>query len=314
MSFCFRAGGFAAGLLFFLLACIGCAPFHLGPSSWMSVDPTEVYLKDVPFYPQEKYQCGPASLAMVLEWSGLSLRPEDLTSEVYSPKLKGSLQPSLISAARKHGRIAYPIAGPEDLFAELEAGHPVIVLQNLGLSWFPRWHYAVVVGYDKSGRNIILHSGKAASAHLAWRVFNNTWKRGHYWGLLVLPPGKMPATAREEQYLAAVSGLERAGRFEAALKGYRRALEKWPSSLAVMMGIGNCHYAEGRYSEAAVVFQKAASLYPTNGIPFNNLAQTLFMQGDIGKARKAARKAVALGGPLKGTFEETLQTIEQSLP
>ena len=24
----------------------------------------------------------------------------------------------------------------------------LLVLQNLGLSWLPRWHYAVVVGYD----------------------------------------------------------------------------------------------------------------------------------------------------------------------
>ena len=65
-------------------------------------------------------------------------------------------------------------------------------------------------------------------------------------------------------------------------------------------------------AEAADAFQKAAALYPTNGIPFNNLAQTFLMEGDIGNARKAARKAVELGGPLRNSFEETLRSIEQS--
>ena len=313
MVFRFRAGGCAAGLFLFLLACFGCTPQHYAPSFLNSADPTEIFIAEVPFYPQEKDQCGPASLAMVLGWSGLSVKPEDLTSEVYSPKLQGSLQPSLISAARNHGRVAYPIAGPQELFVELEAGYPVIVLQNLGMSWFPKWHYAVVVGYEKSGKDIILHSGKKAAEHLAWRIFNNTWKRSNYWGLLVLPPERMPATVREDQYLAAVSGLERAGLFEPALKGYKLALEKWPQSLAAMMGIGNCQYAMGRFSEAADAFQKAAKLNPTNGIPFNNLAQTFFMLGETDNAIKAAQRAVELGGPLKGVFEETLQSIEQFL-
>ena len=312
MFFRFRAGGCAAGLLVFLLACSGCAPYRHAQFFPDSTDPTEILIADVPFYPQEKYQCGPASLAMLLGWSGLPVQPENLTGEVYSPKLKGSLQPSLISAARRHDRIAYTISGPEELFSELEAGHPAIVLQNLGLSWFPVWHYAVVIGYEKSGKDVILHSGKTAEEHLPWRIFDNTWKRGDYWGLLVLPAGEMPATAQEERYLAAVAGLERAGGFESALKGYRVALQKWPLSLAAMMGIGNCHYALGRFAEAADAFQKAAELHPTNGIPFNNLAQTFLMLGDIGKAGKAARKAVELGGPLKNKFEDTLRSIEQS--
>jgi len=306
----FKAGGLcAAGLLFSLLTFFGCTPHPQISSSLDKAPQTEIFIKEVPFYPQEKYQCGPSSLAMLLGWSGLSVQPEDLTSEVYSPKLQGSLQPALISAARNHDRIAYPITGPEELFVELEAGHPVIILQNLGLSWFPKWHYAVVIGYEESGENIILHTGKTAAERLAWRVFRNTWKRSKYWGLLVLPPEEMPATARENEYIAAISGLERAGHFESAMKGYQLALEKWPLSLAAMMGIGNSYYTMEDFRAAADAFQKAASKFPTNGIPFNNLAQTYLMMGDTENARKAAQKAVELGGPLKGTFEDTLKDI-----
>jgi hypothetical protein len=57
----------------------------------------------------------------------------------------------MIGAARRHGRLAYLITGPDSMFEEVAAGHPVIVLQNLGLSWYPVWHYAVVVGYDQLG-------------------------------------------------------------------------------------------------------------------------------------------------------------------
>ena len=34
--------------------------------------PPKVELTNVPFFPQEAYQCGPAALAMALAWSGVS--------------------------------------------------------------------------------------------------------------------------------------------------------------------------------------------------------------------------------------------------
>ena len=113
--------------------------------------PVSHELDSVPFYPQEAYQCGPASLSMALTWSGIQANPETITPEVFTPSRKGSLQSAMIGAARRHGRLAYLITGPDSMFKEVAAGHPVIVLQNLGLSWYPVWHYAVVVGYDQLG-------------------------------------------------------------------------------------------------------------------------------------------------------------------
>ena len=93
---------------------------------------------------------------MALAWSGLRIDPDDLAPQVYTPSLKGSLQPAMITAARRHSRVAYPISGANALLQEIAAGHPVIVLQNLGLSWIPVWHYAVVIGYDLNQEVIIL--------------------------------------------------------------------------------------------------------------------------------------------------------------
>jgi hypothetical protein len=43
---------------------------------------------------------------MVLAWTGLEVTPNELAVDVYAPNIKGSLQISLISAARHYGRVA----------------------------------------------------------------------------------------------------------------------------------------------------------------------------------------------------------------
>ncbi|KPK36777.1 MAG: hypothetical protein AMK70_01020 [Nitrospira bacterium SG8_35_1] len=249
---------------------------------------------------------------MVLAWTGLELTPNDLTVDVYTPVLHGSLQPSLISVARQYGRVAYPIKGLKELFAEINDNHPVIVLQNLGLRWYPKWHYAVVIGYENSGKTIILHSGVKPAERLSIQTFQNTWSRSDYWGLLVLPTDELPALVTEEKYLNAVAGLERTGQFEAAISAYKSAISRWPQSLSAWMGLGNSFYAQGDLSSSASAFNQAMKLYPSNGMPINNFAQVLWEQGKKEQAMQAIRHAIELGGPFKYVFEQTLQDFEQN--
>jgi hypothetical protein len=276
--------------------------------------PVAYELHSVPFYPQKDYQCGPAALAMALEWSGVSTTPAQLTPEVYTPARKGSLQSAMIAAARRHSRIAYPISGPDAMLEELGAGHPIIVLQNLGLSWYPVWHYAVVVGYDMDESTVILHSGTDPSKHVPLKAFHRTWARSDYWGILILPPTRMPATATERTYVSAVLGLEKARQWEAAVSGYHTALVRWPDSLGARMGLGNSYYAFGDLSSAEAAFSEATRRFPTNGSPFNNLAQVLWEQEKQEDALKAARRAVELGGPLVDVYRKTLEEIETGQP
>ena len=51
-----------------------------------------VELNQVPFFPQQRYQCGPAALATVLSWSGAAVSPDALVPEIYLPARRGSLQ------------------------------------------------------------------------------------------------------------------------------------------------------------------------------------------------------------------------------
>ena len=298
------------GLLFFALPLLasGCGILSTARLPQPANTPAKAQINDVPFFPQEDLQCGPAALAMALNWSGVSEQPSALTPEVFTPGLKGSLQSGLIGAARRHGRVAYPITGSEPLLAEVAAGNPVIVLTNLGLSWYPKWHYSVVIGYDQERSEVILHSGHTANEHLDSGVFLNIWERGEYWGLLVLPPNRLPATVTEEGWLTAVAGLERTNQ-QGGATGYNTALKRWPDSFGGWMGLGNSRYNLHDLVGAAKAFRRATVLQPNNGIPFNNLAQVLNKQGKRKEARAAAQHAVDLGGPLIDTFRKTLGEI-----
>jgi hypothetical protein len=299
-----------------LLICLtGCA----GLKKWEMLEkagnlPPRFELKTVPFFPQKAYQCGPASLAMSLNWSGVPVSPEDLTDEVFTPERKGSLQTALISAARRHGRIAYISTGMEVIFSEVAAGHPVIILQNLGLSWYPVWHYSVVVGYDLPKKFVILRSGATARKIMPSRAFGNTWARSNYWGLLILRPDQLPATAKKDLFLEAVLGLEKARQFRDAIHGYKTALTRWPQCLTALMGIGNCHYALGELEDAESAFRETVRLHPKEGAALNNLAQILFEEGAKEEALELAKKAVSLGGPLSAVYQKTLEKIQAGLP
>lgn len=301
----------AAAFLFLLLTAVlaGCASHGRPPLEFPAAAPARVRLFDVPFHPQEEYQCGPATLAMALEWSGVPVSPDALVPEVYAPAEKGSLQSDMIAAARRHGRVAYVLRHGEDIFAELTAGHPVVVLLNLGLSWYPVWHYAVAVGFDRDADEIILHSGRTRYRRYPLDLFRTTWERGGDWGMLVMPPSRLPAVVEEGRWLQAVVGLERAKQSEAALHGYEAATRQWPDSYDAWIGLGNTSYALGDKAASVSALRRAVEIRPDNGIAWNNLAHVLSDQGQVDEAVVAAEQAVACGGPHVEVFRKTLAEI-----
>ena len=308
-------GFFSFFLPFFLLMLLfGCSGLQRSPMPRLADNiPSRAELDSVPFYPQDAYQCGPATLAMALSWSGRPVTPDELKDQVYSPTRKGSLQLSMVAATRRHGKIAYEISNPDSIYAEIAAGHPIIILQNLGLSWLPVWHYAVVIGYDAPDQDIILRSGTTRRKVMPYHLFERTWIRSNHWGLIVLKPGQMPVMASENDYLAAVLGLEKARRYRGAATAYRSALNRWPQSLTARMGLGNSYYYLGDLEAAESAFRAATESHPQSAPAFNNLAQVLLEQDRKQDALAAAQQAVALGGPLKSQAEKTLQEIRSTI-
>src|SRR5690554_7080976 len=78
--------------LVLLAGCATTPPWPEPSATNNDAQPASTLLEKVPFYPQEKYQCGPASLATMLNTQGLSTDPDILKELVYIPGREGSLQ------------------------------------------------------------------------------------------------------------------------------------------------------------------------------------------------------------------------------
>ncbi|HVQ61979.1 MAG TPA: PA2778 family cysteine peptidase [Burkholderiales bacterium] len=300
----------AAGIL--LLGLAGCATPQL--QALLGSDPPglpqRVELDAVPFYAQDEYQCGPAALAMVLEAGGKAIGPDALRPQVFVPERQGSLQVEMLAAARRNGFVAMELKPSlSDLLAEIAAGTPVVVLQNLALDWYPVWHYAVAIGYDLKEQQIVLRSGTDRRLEMPLSTFERTWQRSGYWAMLALPPGRFPVSVGSAEYLSAVTKLEKAGPPESAQAAYQSALQRWPDQFTALMGAGNTAYRAGDFEEAERAFRRATVVFPRSVAAHNNLAQTLADLDRHDEALSEARTAVGLGGPLEDTSIRTLDAI-----
>jgi tetratricopeptide (TPR) repeat protein len=275
---------------------------------------TGVELVDTPFYAQVTDQCGPAALASVLEVSGITAPPEALKSRVYIPGREGSLQIELLAATRAYQRVPYLI-DPEitALLGELRDGRPVLVLQNLGTTLTPVWHYAVVVGYMPNEKRFVLRSGDQDRQLVRISRFIRSWQRADYWGMVVLRPGEMPAIPDADKYIRSVAAVEAIGDFESAVAGYHAATERWPGKSLAWLGLGNAYYAQGDLDSAEAAYKRSLSIDSDNAVVLNNLSQ---VQADRGRYEEAsatldtALSAVEPNTALHKIIEESLQQIK----
>lgn len=306
----------ASGAVLALLVA-GCAP--LVPQTvalrtgWPDGVPRSVELRDVPFFPDQDYQCGPAALATVLAASGAPVAMKSLVDEVWLPSRRGSLQLEMLAAPRRHERLSYRLAPSYgDLLREVAAGNPVIVLQDVGLLG-TQWHYAVVNGFDYESGTIFLRSGTERRLELPFTAFERSWMKGQYWAMVVLPPERIAATAVEDRWLESVAALARAGGAEIGTRAYQAALERWPESLPAAIGLANHLHAQGQLARAATVLSEARRRHPQSVIVLNNLAQTLSDQGRHAEALAVIDQAMDPGSPFAGEVRATRQLILERL-
>ncbi len=289
----------------------GCATPQVSQvqAQWPADVPAQASLKQVPFIAQDDYECGPASLAMVLQHAGVSVTDKQLVEQVYVPSRKGSLQVEMLAASRRYGVPGYQIAPTlQAVLREVAAGHPVLVFQNLSFAWYPVWHYAVVVGYDRAANSITLHTGRTERMEMSLFAFERTWQRGGYWAMVALPPTTLPATAQAPDYAKAVAALERV-QPAAAQSAYQTALKKWPQERLLLLGAGNTAYAQGQLAQAAQMYRATTAAHPDFADGWNNLAQVLYEQGNQAAAALAIAKAVELGGARLGAYQALQRTI-----
>ena len=300
----------APALAFALLSGCATAPQSQRIGQTVPADlPPRVELADTAFFPQEDYQCGPAALATVLVGQGIAVTPAELVGEVYVPARQGSLQAEMRAAARARGLVAYRLR-PElaDILTEVAAGNPVLVFQNLGLGFAPRWHYAVVIGYDLDAGRIVLRSGTIERHVNDLPRFERTWARGERWAFVALPPDQLPATAEPLSWLRTVNELEQTGMLTAAASGYRAAIKRWPEQHIGYLGLANTRFAVGEFASAERALRDLLQQQPQRHEAWNNLAHVLAARQCGRQARSAAGCAVALA-PQAAVYERTARTV-----
>jgi tetratricopeptide (TPR) repeat protein len=296
-----------------IAALAGCAGPPVLESRWPPDQPRSIELEAVPFHPQDEFQCGPAALATILGASGRATSASSLVDEVYVPGRRGSLQPEIVAAARRRGLLVYPVR-PEltDLVAQLGAGEPVLVLQNLGIERLPVWHYAVVIGADAGSESILLRSGTERRRVERARDFLRRWDLAGRWGIVVLAPGQLPANPDWPAYLRAAADLEAAGHPAAAAAAYAAALERRPELAAARFGLANVRYDEGDLEAAARLYESLAK-DPDFGVPaLNNLAN-LYADEDCPAAARFALDLAAARAAAAGDFAAALADTRSRL-
>jgi hypothetical protein len=278
------------------------------------IEPIE--LDDVPFFPQTEYQCGPAALATILAHEDLAVDAEDMVGAVYVEGLQGSLQAELLGATRRNGLIPYVLEPqPSALFAELAAGRPVLILQNLGLTRVPVWHYAVVVGFDRERDRVILRSGTERRRLERSARFLRSWGRGDNWAFVAIRPGAVPATATPARYVRALAGAEGVLPSGDTRAAYDTALARWPQDDLVLFAAAARRHGERDSQGAAALYRRLLALQPNHAAARNNLANVLAEHGcyrDALSQARAALETIDAGSALYAAISDTVASIESA--
>ena len=268
----------------------------------------------MPFFSQRRKQCGAASLATVLAFHGEAIDAKQLEPLLYIPGKQGTLAIEIQAQAREFGYVVYSLEPfLKSILAEVAAGNPVLVMQNLGLSFLPQWHFAVVVGYDTGEQSLILRSGNERRHVVAMKTFINTWERAGHWAIVITPSNEIPATAEPVQFLKAAAELEE-HHSEKAEAAYIAALEHWPEDPNVdklaRLGLFNIAYSHKRYAAASAWLLRHPG--PVSADHWNNLAFSLIELGCGEQALLAVRCALAMQ-PENRAYQASLSELRQRM-
>lgn len=297
-------------LMFFVWALSGCVAPQTKQVQGADDLPRR-WLLNVPMIKQRDYYCGPASVGMLLEYLKQPVPQDAIAKAIYLPRAKGVLQAEIKAYIRQQGLMAYqPTASLHQLFKTLHQGRPVLVMQNLGLSLSPQWHYAVVVGYDLDKRLVYLNSGEIAQYALSMSTFERTWRRAQFWSVIALKEDTqlrqfpLPATNDATGYFQALSDLDELRLLKRPIQHYQVFVNHWPAHHEAWFYLGNHLYKDKRYSQAMRAFHRAWAL-DSQARYLNNLVHVA-AELDCSETLDAARQCVKRKGLQSDVLMKTL--------
>lgn len=276
--------------------------------------PIAADIQGVPFYSQQEFYCGPTTLAEIFEFNGVKKSPESIAPQLFIPKRNGSLQLEMIAAIRQEEFLAYSSRGSlAQLIKLINHNIPVIVLQNLGLSWYPLWHYAVVKGYDLERQEFILHSADIKNRRVAMKVFERTWQRGKFWYVAALTTSQNIAILDDFTFISAAQDLISTGKGPAAIPYLKQAINVWPENWLSYFLLANYYFEQSysldkQFNQAIYWFEQGLAFGQNHSHYLNNYAYALFKNGDIEQAKAMIKKALILS-----PYDSNILATEQEI-
>lgn len=177
----------AAGIALFLTLALVGGCVSLRETAGKGPSKPDRIIAGVPFFPQEAFQCGPASLAGVLNYWGVSADPEEIAGEVYSRSARGTLGLDLLVYAQKRGLDAYQYSGGiDDLKGKIDQGYPLVVLVDYGFAMYQVNHFMVVIGYGSD--TVVVNSDTVEKRVIRIDDLIRAWEKTKFWTLLVKRP------------------------------------------------------------------------------------------------------------------------------
>jgi hypothetical protein len=186
----------------------------------------------------------------------------------------------------------------------------VLVLQNLLFDWLPKWHYAVVVGYNTRNRTVILRSGTRERRVEGLRGFLRSWQRADYWAVIALRPGQIPATASAAGYVRLTAESE--GRVtEAAMnKAVSVGLNEWSDNADINFAAANNARLLGDVIRAAGLYRRSLQLDPGHLGALNNYSDLLLTESCFAAARTQIETAQQIVDPESTIYPVIMATAD----
>jgi len=272
---------------------------------------------DLPFVAPRSKHCASTSIEMLSAYWQMQtsytprLSAQELDARTLIPAKGGTLQIELIATARANGMLVYPIEPTfEALFAELSADHPVIVLVNRSYSWYPLWHYAPVLGYDAKAQTILSHFADTPKEALPIATFAALWERSGNWGVVLVPPEKLPTSATAKKFLSAAYDLEKIGMTSEAIIAYKTALTRWQDDIPLLFALANAYYRSHQLDQAEEIYRYILLIDPLYSFALNNLADLLCQTGRSDEALQLLDQVVTDNAEIQALVQATRQEIK----
>jgi len=254
----------------------------------------------------EKNYCGPACLAMVLNyWDETgSFSQRKITDEIYDSENQATYNSDLVFYPRTKGFESYSFQGNLRILKDLVGKDiPVIVLTK-PIKQIAKGHYRVVIGFDDDEDQVIFHDPYFGDRNaMKSEDFMKVWEMGQgrnqsRWTMAVVPgQSPFPFPALQNDPLTSINlatAYYRRSEFTKSREQWEKARESLSEDPYPLYSLAMVSLREGKTEEAESYALKALSLDVKSAYAHDVLGLAYANQGRIVQALQSLGQALRL--------------------